>query len=79
MSWIRKDIHFIITNVCFSICMNDMFYVSANSYEICYIYSIKKKSFNVESKHPTNDTNQTYLWLCGLGHINLNRIQRLHN
>ena len=33
---------------------------------------------NINKRLKTNDSNQTYLWHCRLGHINENRISKLH-
>ena len=57
-----------------------MFYASAHSINGIYILDLDKQILHIDSnkKVKSNDTNQTYLWHCRLGHINEKRVQKLH-
>ena len=75
----KEGYSFTIKNGCFSICLNDMFYASANSSNGLYLLNKENNILNIKSKkRRTNDNNQTYLWHCCLGHINSNRIQNVN-
>ena len=45
-----------------------MYVLALDNYPIC----------NINKRLKTNDSNQTYLWHCRLGHIKENRISKLH-
>ena len=57
----------------------DMCYGSANVVNGLYILNLDKHIYHIQNKKiKSNDTNQTYLWHCRLGHINEKRIKKLH-
>ena len=44
-----------------------------------YVLDIDYPIYNLNTKRlKTNDSNQTYLWHCRLGHVNEKRISKLH-
>ncbi|KAK8696645.1 hypothetical protein V6N13_001777 [Hibiscus sabdariffa] len=69
----------IIKNNCCSFYLNNLFYGSAQLINGLYILNQENKIFNINTKRSkTNDSNQTYLWHCHLGHISERRISKLH-
>ncbi|KAK8606395.1 hypothetical protein V6N13_030678 [Hibiscus sabdariffa] len=58
---------------------NNLFYGSAQLINGLYILNQENMIFNINTKTlKTNDSNQTYLWHCRLGHISERRISKLH-
>ena len=75
----KEEYSFTIKNCYFSIYLNDMFFASTNSSNGWCLLNKENNVLNIESKKSQiNDNSQTYSWHCHLGHINLNRIQKLH-
>ncbi|KAK9019275.1 hypothetical protein V6N11_053801 [Hibiscus sabdariffa] len=69
----------IIKNNCCSFYLNNLFYGSAHLINGLYILNQENEIFNINTKRTkTNDSNQTYLWHCRLGHISERRISKLH-
>ncbi|KAK8555198.1 hypothetical protein V6N12_009351 [Hibiscus sabdariffa] len=69
----------IIKNNCFSFYLNNLFYGSAQLINGLYILNQENVIYNINTKRSkTNDSNQTYLWHCRLGHISERRISNLH-
>ncbi|KAK8597134.1 hypothetical protein V6N12_065610 [Hibiscus sabdariffa] len=69
----------IIKNNCCSFYLNNLFYGSAQLINGLYILNQENEIFNINTKRiKTNDSNQTYLWHCRLGHISERRISKLH-
>ncbi|KAK8572986.1 hypothetical protein V6N12_029026 [Hibiscus sabdariffa] len=69
----------IIKNNCCSFYLNNLFYGSAQLINGLYILNQENEIFNINTKRTkTNDSNQTYLWHCRLGHISERRISKLH-
>ena len=70
---------FIIKDNCCSIYLNDMFYASVQMVNGLYVLNLDMPIYNINTKRiKNNDCNPTYLWHCRLGHINENRISKLH-
>ena len=70
---------FIIKDNCCSIYLNDMFYGIAQLINGLYVLNLDMPIYNINTKRvKSNDSNPTYLWHCRLGHINENRISKLH-
>ena len=74
---------FIIKNNTCSIYYSDIFYEDAHLSNGLYILnhdnSNAKSIYNINTKRfRSNDLNTTYLWHCGLGHINEKHISKLH-
>ncbi|KAK8590161.1 hypothetical protein V6N12_024544 [Hibiscus sabdariffa] len=69
----------IIKNNSCSFFYNNLFYGSAQLISGLYILNQENMIFNINTKKlKTNDSNQTYLWHCRLGHISERRISKLH-
>ncbi|KAK8593576.1 hypothetical protein V6N12_045653 [Hibiscus sabdariffa] len=69
----------IIKNNSCSFFYNNLFYGSAQLINGLYILNQENMIFNINTKKlKTNDSNQTYLWHCRLGHISERRISKLH-
>ncbi|KAK8670697.1 hypothetical protein V6N13_037315 [Hibiscus sabdariffa] len=69
----------IIKNNCCSFYLNNLFYGSAQLINGLYILNQENEIFNINTQRTkTNDSNQTYLWHCRLGHISERRISKLH-
>ncbi|KAK8600564.1 hypothetical protein V6N12_050417 [Hibiscus sabdariffa] len=69
----------IIKNNCCSFYLNNLFYGSAQLINGLYILNQENEIYNINTKRSkTNDSNQTYLWHCRLGHISERRISKLH-
>ncbi|KAK8690315.1 hypothetical protein V6N13_089009 [Hibiscus sabdariffa] len=69
----------IIKNKSCSFYLNNLFYGSAQLINGLYILNQENEIFNINTKRSkTNDSNQTYLWHCRLGHISERRISKLH-
>ena len=64
---IRKNDSFI----CSSPLVDNLFHITPIS--ILYVV----ENYHISLKRKISNTNQTYLWLLRLGHINLNKIQRV--
>ncbi|KAK8564635.1 hypothetical protein V6N12_058218 [Hibiscus sabdariffa] len=68
----------IIKNNC-SFYLNNLFYGSAQLINGLYILNQENEIYNINTKRSkTNDSNQTYLRHCRLGHISERRISKLH-
>ncbi|KAK8593532.1 hypothetical protein V6N12_045612 [Hibiscus sabdariffa] len=68
-----------IKNNSCSFYLNNLFYGSAQLINGLYILNQENMIFNINAKRlKTNDSNQTYLWHCRLGHISERRISKLH-
>ncbi|KAL4326131.1 hypothetical protein GQ457_11G022160 [Hibiscus cannabinus] len=69
----------IIKNNSCSFFYDNLFYGSAQLINGLYILNQENMIFNINTKRlKTNDSNQTYLWHCRLGHISERRISKLH-
>ncbi|KAK8555331.1 hypothetical protein V6N12_009479 [Hibiscus sabdariffa] len=69
----------VIKNNCCSFYLNNLFYGSAQLINGLYILNQENEIFNINTKRSkTNDSNQTYLWHCRLGHISERHISKLH-
>ncbi|KAK8593425.1 hypothetical protein V6N12_045507 [Hibiscus sabdariffa] len=69
----------IIKNNSCSFYLNNLFYGSAQLINGLYILNQENEIFNINTKRSkTNDSNQTYLWHCRLGHISERHIWKLH-
>ncbi|KAL4302067.1 hypothetical protein GQ457_10G012170 [Hibiscus cannabinus] len=69
----------IIKNNSCSFFYDSLFYGSAQLINGLYILNQENMIFNVNTKRlKTNDSNQTYLWHCRLGHISERCISKLH-
>ncbi|KAL4282170.1 hypothetical protein GQ457_03G015050 [Hibiscus cannabinus] len=69
----------IIKNNSCSFFYDNLFYGSAQLINGLYILNQENMIFNINNKRlKTNDSNQTYLWHCRLGHISERRISKLH-
>ena len=69
----------IIKNNCCSFYLNNVFYGSAQLINGLYILDQMNPIYNINTKRSKiNDSNQTYLWHCHLGHISEERISKLH-
>ena len=59
--------------------LDNIFYGSAQLVNGLYILNLENVIYNINTKRSkTNDSNQTYLWHCCLGHISEKRISKLH-
>ncbi|WZZ65001.1 hypothetical protein YC2023_076371 [Brassica napus] len=75
-----EGFQFSIKNKCCSFDRNDIFYGSGPLENGLYILDQSVPVYNISTKRfKSNDTNQTFLWHCRLGHINEKRIQKLHS
>ena len=75
----KMGFELIIKNKCCSFYLNGIFYGSAQLINGLYILDQEAPIYNINTKRSkTNDSNQTYLWHCRLGHINEKRISQLH-
>ena len=75
----KKGFSFLIKDNSCSIYLNEMFYGSAQLINGLYILNLDTPIYNINTKRfKSNDLNPTYLWHCRLGHINENRISKLH-
>ena len=75
----KKGFEIIIKNNSCSFSLNNLFYGSAQLINGLYILNQDKEIYNINTKRSkTNDSNQTYLWHCRLGHISEKRISKLH-
>ena len=62
-----------------SIFRNNMFYCRCPVVNGLYILDCEELPvYNINKKPRINDSNPTYLWHCRLGHINENRMKKLH-
>ncbi|KAK8600839.1 hypothetical protein V6N12_050687 [Hibiscus sabdariffa] len=69
----------IIKNNSCSFFYNNLFYGTTQLINGLYILNQENMIFNINTKKlKTNDSNQTYLWHCRLGHISERRISKLH-
>ena len=69
----------IIRNNCCSFYLNNVLYGSAQLVNGLYILDQVNLIYNINTKRSrTNDSNQTYLWHCRLGHISEKRITKLY-
>ncbi|KAK8636264.1 hypothetical protein V6N13_004968 [Hibiscus sabdariffa] len=69
----------IIKNNCCSFYLNNLFYGLAQLINGLYILNQENEIFNINTKRTkTNDSNQTYVWHCRLGHISERRISKIH-
>ncbi|KAK8680980.1 hypothetical protein V6N13_053388 [Hibiscus sabdariffa] len=69
----------IIKNNSCSFYYDNLFYGSAQLINVLYILNQENMIYNINTKKSkTNDSNQTYLWHCRLGHISERRISKLH-
>ncbi|KAL4312808.1 hypothetical protein GQ457_01G025070 [Hibiscus cannabinus] len=69
----------IIKNNSCSFFYDNLFYGSAQLINGNYILNQENMIFSINTKRlKTNDSNQTYLWHCRLGHISERRISKLH-
>ena len=58
---------------------NEMFNGSAEMFNEIYMLNLHNPSLNIESKRlKSNNSKDSYLWHCHLGHINEKRLTRLH-
>ncbi|PNX85475.1 copia protein (gag-int-pol protein), partial [Trifolium pratense] len=70
---------FIIKNKCCSIYLDNILYANAIMINGLYILDLDMPVYNINAKRiKPNELNPTYLWHCRLGHINENRISKLH-
>lgn len=75
----KKGFSFIIKDNCCSFGLNDITYGVARLFNGLYVLDLDYTPiYNVNKRLKANDSNQTYLWHCRLGHINENRISKLH-
>ena len=69
----------IIKNNCCSFYLKNVFYGSAQLVNGLYILDQVNPIYNINAKRSKiNDSNQTYLWYCRLGHIREKHISKLH-
>ncbi|KAK8600890.1 hypothetical protein V6N12_050735 [Hibiscus sabdariffa] len=69
----------VIKNNCCSFYHDNLFYGSAQLVNGLYNLNQDNNIYNINTKRSkTNDSNQTYLWHCRLGHISWKRISKLH-
>ena len=69
----------IIKNNCCSLYLNNLFYGLAQLINGLYILNQENTIYNINTKRSKiNNSNQTYLWHCRLGHISEKRISKLH-
>ena len=60
--------------------LDNVLYGIAHSENGLYVLSLDKQFYNVNNttkKTKTIESNETYLWHCRLGHINIKRIKKL--
>ena len=70
---------FMIQNNSCSVSLNNVVYGVARLFNGLYVLDLDTHVYKINNKHlKTNDSNHTYLWHCRLGHINENRISKLH-
>ena len=70
---------FEIGNKGISFFQNEMFYGSAEMFNGIYVLNLHSPNLNIESKRlKSNNSKDSYLWHCRLGHINERRLTRLH-
>ena len=75
----KMGFEFIIKDKCCSFSQNGIFYGSAQLINGLYVLDQDMPIYNINTKRSkTNDSNQTYLWHCRLGHINEKRLSQLH-
>jgi len=75
----KKGFSFTIKNNICSFALNDLTYGVARLFNGLYVLDLDNPVYNIENKRlKVNDSNQTYLWHCRLGHINEKRISKLH-
>ena len=75
----KKGFSFTIKNSSCSFALNDLTYGVARLFNGLYVLDLDNPVCNIENKRlKMNDSNQTYLWHCRLGHINEKRISKLH-
>ena len=75
-----EGFQFSIKNKCCSFDRNDIFYGNDPLENELYILDQSMHVYNISTKRfKSNDTNQTFLWHCRLGHINDRRIQKFHS
>ena len=75
----KKGFSLLIKNNCCTIKMDEIVYGVVQIYNGLYILNLDMPIYNMNTKRlKSNDSNPTYLWHCRLGHINKNRISKLH-
>ena len=75
----KKVFSFNIKDNSYSFALNDLTYGVARLFNGLYVLDLDNSPIcNIIKRLKTNDSNQTYLWHCRLGHINENRISKLH-
>ena len=75
-----KGFEFRVKNKECSFYLDNVLYGIAHSENGPYVLSLDKQVYNVNNtakKAKTMESNQTYLWHCRLGHINIKRIKKL--
>jgi hypothetical protein len=77
---LRDGYHFeSVTNGC-SISKDGVFYVHAPVCDGLYILDLFTHINSVDVKRcKHSDDNATYIWHCGLGHVGMKRMKKLHN
>jgi hypothetical protein len=71
--------YFTFKNKCCSFSRDGIFYGTGILSNGLYILDMNVDVLNINNKKAkTNDLNESYLWHCRLGHINKNRISKLH-
>ena len=64
---------------CCSVYLDNILYANAIMINGLYILDLEMPIYNINAKRmKPNELNPTYLWHCRLGHINENRISKLH-
>ena len=75
----KKGFSFLIQNNSCSFGLNNVTYGVARLFNGLYVLDLDTPVYNINNKRiKANDSNQTYLWHCRLGHINEKRIAKLH-
>ena len=75
----KMGFEIIIKNKCCSFYLNGIFYGSAQLINGLYVLDQESPILNINTKRSkTNDSNQTYLCHCRLGHINEKHVSQLH-
>ena len=75
----QERFSFLIHNNSCSFGLNNVTYGVARLFNGLYVLDLDTPVYNINNKRiKANDSNQTYLWHCRLGHINEKRIAKLH-
>lgn len=75
----KAGFYFTIKNKCCSVYLDNILYANANLSNGLYVLDLDMPIYNINAKRlKPNELNPTYLWHCRLGHINENRISKLH-